>query len=93
MRQAAWLVGIGLVVGLLVALATTRVLRAQLFGVSPVDPLTLGSAVTVLIAVTALAAYGPAVRASRVDPLVAIRTECRFTWPYAAYRRPFSSGL
>jgi putative ABC transport system permease protein len=49
------------------------VLRTYLYGVSAVDPLALGAAVTVLLAAAGLAAYLPARRASRADPLIAIR--------------------
>ena len=66
---------IALVVGLAVAAATTRLLASQLFGVSAADPLTF-VAVPALLAVVAFAAcYLPARRASRVDPIVALRAD------------------
>jgi predicted permease len=66
---------IGLVMGTGVALLATRLLASQLFGVTSNDPLTFGG-VAVLMMLTALAAcYVPARRASRVDPLVALRCE------------------
>ena len=66
---------IALVVGLAAAAATTRVLASQLFGVSAADPLTF-AAVPALLAVVAFAAcYLPARRASRVDPIVALRAD------------------
>ena len=57
------------------ALALTRVLKDMLFGVSSVDPLTFLAMAGALIAVTLFACYIPARRASRVDPLIALRYE------------------
>jgi putative ABC transport system permease protein len=69
------LIAIGAVVGLLASFGATRLIATQLTGVSPYDPLTL-AAVIVLMAFVGLAAcYFPAQKASRVDPLVALRTE------------------
>jgi putative ABC transport system permease protein len=69
------LVVIGLVVGLIGAVALTRFVRTMLFGVSPADPLTFGAISAVLAAVAFFACYIPARRATRVDPLVALRDE------------------
>ncbi|MEP6692573.1 MAG: FtsX-like permease family protein, partial [Gemmatimonadaceae bacterium] len=66
---------IGAVVGLAAAVIVTRSLRALLYDVSPTDPLTLGSVAVVLIVVAALASWLPARRASKVDPLYALRAE------------------
>ncbi|HEY2433765.1 MAG TPA: ABC transporter permease [Vicinamibacterales bacterium] len=63
----------GAAAGLLALVPLSRVLRTYLYGVSAVDPLALGAAVTVLLAAAGLAAYLPARRASRVDPLIALR--------------------
>jgi len=69
------LVAVGVALGLAGAYATTRLIRSQLFGVEPHDPVTLG-AVAVLLAVVALAAcWIPALRATQVDPMVALRYE------------------
>jgi ABC-type antimicrobial peptide transport system permease subunit len=56
-------------------LASTRLLTAQLHGVGAVDPVSIGVAVSVLIASASVAALLPAVRASRVSPIVALRAE------------------
>jgi predicted permease len=61
--------------GLAAALAGTRLLRAQLFGLAPYDPLSLAVAVAVLFAAAALACAIPARRASRIDPMAALKTE------------------
>jgi ABC-type antimicrobial peptide transport system permease subunit len=69
------LAGGGIALGILLSLASVRVLRALLFEVSPTDPVTL-AAVSVLLAVLAAAAsWGPARRASRVDPMEVMRAE------------------
>jgi ABC-type antimicrobial peptide transport system permease subunit len=54
-------------------LAATRWVKSLLFGLQPHDPLTIGLAVLVLLAVAAVAGYLPARRAARVDPMVALR--------------------
>jgi ABC-type antimicrobial peptide transport system permease subunit len=68
-------VGIGIVIGLAAALAASRLLSSLLFGLGPVDVVTLLTTTTVLVLVAALAAYGPARRASRLDPVRALRYE------------------
>lgn len=68
-------VACGVAAGLAATLAAGRVVRAQLFGVVPTDPFTVASATLLVIAVALTAGYLPARRASRVDPLVALRSE------------------
>jgi ABC-type antimicrobial peptide transport system permease subunit len=65
----------GIAIGLLGAVATTRVLQSLLFGVSPTDPVTLGGVTVVLVMLGALAAYAPARRATKVDPVEVLRRE------------------
>jgi putative ABC transport system permease protein len=74
-RQALWLVGIGLALGLAGAVAFTRVLRTLLFQVEPLDLPTFISVSIFLAAVALLACYLPARRAARIDPMTALRYE------------------
>jgi predicted permease len=69
------LVAIGLAVGLVGAVALTRFVRTMLFDVSPSDPITFGAISFMLAAVAFVACFIPARRATRVDPLVALREE------------------
>ena len=69
------LVLIGLVIGVAASLASTRLLRSQLFGVQPADPLAYAAVAVVLGLVALVACYIPARRAAGVDPMVALRQE------------------
>jgi len=75
LREALALVGAGVVIGLLASFAATRTVSTLLFGLKPNDPLTIAAAMLLLLAVAALAGYLPARRASRVDPMAALREE------------------
>jgi putative ABC transport system permease protein len=72
---AGWMLGSGVAVGLILTVGAERLIKSALFGVSPLDVITLGSAVMVLAIVTAIAALLPARRAAAIDPLDAIRIE------------------
>jgi len=69
------LVGTGMVVGLIAAWAATRLIASALFGLSPMDPITVLSAILLLGIVALLSGYVPSLRASKVDPVVALRHE------------------
>jgi putative ABC transport system permease protein len=73
--QAFKLALVGIAVGLFVAWGVTRSLSAALFGISPTDPVTFAGAAAVLFIIAVLAAYIPATRATKVDPMIALRYE------------------
>jgi predicted permease len=75
LRQAVLLVAVGIVSGVPVTFALTRTVSSLLYGLSPSDPLTLSAAVLMLFSVASLASYLPARRASRLDPMTALRSE------------------
>ena len=75
MRDVLGLIGIGVVAGIPAALAITRVVQSQLFGLTGHDPRTLAMAVVALTVVACVAGYIPALRASRLDPMKALRYE------------------
>jgi ABC-type antimicrobial peptide transport system permease subunit len=74
-RHGAELTGAGIVLGLILAILLTRVMAALLFGISTTDLLTFSIVPVVLGIVALLASYLPARRATRVDPVVALRDE------------------
>ena len=69
------IVAVAVAIGLVASLATTRLLRSQLFGVGPADVLTFTVVTALLALVAMLACYLPARRASRVDPMIALRSD------------------
>jgi predicted permease len=73
--QSLRVAGIGMVIGVALALAAARLLASQLYGVSATDPMTFVAMPLFLIGVAALATYVPARRATRVDPVEALRSE------------------
>jgi predicted permease len=75
MRDVLRIIGFGVVVGIPAALALTRVVESQLFGLTGHDPRTLAMAAVALTAVACAAGYIPALRASRLDPMKALRYE------------------
>lgn len=68
-------VAIGLLAGIPIALAATSALRSLLFGVTPRDPVTVIATCSIIVGIAILAAYLPARRASRIDPILALRQE------------------
>ena len=74
-REGTATVIAGIGAGLILAFASSRMVRSQLFGVEPYDPLTLSGATLLLLTVAFAAAYVPAARASRIDPTTALRHE------------------
>jgi ABC-type antimicrobial peptide transport system permease subunit len=73
--EAVGVVGVGAVIGIVGAIVAGRLLASQLFGVSPVDPASLVAASVSLLVIGVCAAYFPARRALRIDPVEALRTE------------------
>lgn len=75
LSQGARMVFSGVVLGIILSLGLTRLMSSQLFGVTPHDPLTFAGVCLLLVAVSLFACCVPALRASRVDPMVALRYE------------------
>ena len=75
LREALMLAATGVAIGVPAALAGTRVVKSMLFGLEPNDPATLALAAIFLMTVAAAAGFIPARRASRVEPMVALRHE------------------
>ncbi len=74
-KQSLKLVVMGVAIGLVAAFVLTRVMASLLFGVSATDPLTFVSIPLVLMSVAMLASYIPALRATKVDPMIALRAQ------------------
>jgi predicted permease len=75
MGRAALLAIMGLAAGAVLATAASRLIESMLFGLKPADPVTWALVFAAVVAITVLAAVGPAWRASRIDPMVALRQE------------------
>jgi ABC-type antimicrobial peptide transport system permease subunit len=75
LRESLWLVIIGAAAGLAASVASTRLVAGLLYELSPTDPIAFAASAMVLLSVAAIAAYIPARRAARVDPIVALRYE------------------
>jgi putative ABC transport system permease protein len=74
-KQGMRLSLVGVIIGLAAALGVSRALSSLLYGIRPTDPVTYVSVAFVLITATLLACYLPARRATKVDPMVALRFE------------------
>ena len=75
LRLGMQMVAVGLVIGVAVSFATNRLLRSELWGTTPTDPMTFAAAILVTLAIGAIACLVPARRAVRVEPMVALRHE------------------
>lgn len=75
LRESLWMVAAGLAVGIPAALALTKYVQASLYGIKPNDPVSFVAAGVLMVAVAAIAAWIPARRAARVDPMRALRCE------------------
>jgi predicted permease len=75
LREAILLVLLGVAIGVPAALALSRLVSSFLYGLTPTDPVTLSMAIVLMVAVATFAGYLPARRASRTDPIVALRYE------------------
>ena len=75
LRETSLLVGIGIALGILLALGAARLIATLLYGLKPTDPVTMVTAALLMAGAAALAAYLPSRRAAKVDPMVALRYE------------------
>ncbi len=75
LRQVFVLAIAGLAIGLPIALAASKLVESFLFGIKPDDPLSIAAAIVVLVSAAVIAGYAPARRASKIDPMVALRHE------------------
>ena len=75
LREASSLAALGAAIGVVAAAALSRYIRAMLFGITPADPGTIAGAVAVMMLVALLAGWLPARKASRLDPMIALRHE------------------
>jgi ABC-type antimicrobial peptide transport system permease subunit len=75
LRETLAMVGIGALIGIPAALGLTRLLGSFLYGLTPQDPLSIAASTAILLAITGLAGYIPARRATTVDPMIALHYE------------------
>jgi putative ABC transport system permease protein len=75
LRESGTLTLSGMAAGLILAALSARIVANSIYGISPLDPLTYGAVGLVLVAVALAASYVPAHRATKVDPMVALRYE------------------
>jgi ABC-type antimicrobial peptide transport system permease subunit len=75
LRESSSLALFGIAIGLAAAFGLTRFIRTMLYGLQPTDPATFIPAALLLLAIAIAAGYGPARRASRIDPMQALRHE------------------
>jgi ABC-type antimicrobial peptide transport system permease subunit len=75
LRDSATVVGLGIIIGILVAVSTARLAKALLYGLASNDPATVIAASIVLLAASLVAAFIPAYRAAKTDPVIALRHE------------------
>jgi len=75
LRECVLLLLVGLAIGVPLALSSTRVLKSLLYDLSPLDPVSLYTAIAAVVCMTIAAAWLPARRATRIDPMQALRTE------------------
>jgi len=75
LRETGMMLTIGAVLGIMLTFACARLIAGRLYGLSTLDPLTILSAVGIFAIVAAIAAFVPAVRAARVNPITALRHE------------------
>ena len=75
LKEALILVGAGLAVGIPAAFGGSRLLLSMLYALSSVDPVSMSISITLMLLVATIAGYIPARRATRVDPMVALRDE------------------
>lgn len=75
LRESLLLLGFGMLLGVPLALLSTRILRQQLFHLGPADPLTFAVTVAIITGTTVIAAWLPARAAARVNPVSALRCE------------------
>jgi ABC-type antimicrobial peptide transport system permease subunit len=73
LRETGWLAMFGVIAGIAIALGLGRLVKSMLYGLSPNDPISLTSAALLLLAIAIIAAWIPAARASRIEPMEALR--------------------